>query len=251
MAGNKIEITFLAAAISFLYSLSFGGLLCLFSLLIQVYFSVSLKSLSRKTILIQSNILHKKGIMPTNIIKNQAKEPYENSQEYLYSLVCWVYTKKNITYFEKFIFKNFKTCWIIFVYKYCFYQYLFLDDIFADRVASQSHYGSFCLQLLQLHQRKSIFDFEFRFLSEEFKQFQLETIQNNWEELAKNASSLTEIQAGATLGHCEQFVFDQSEFWDTAVTENSWVCSKVTTEFSMGMKSFTVNHTRMRTSHMP
>ena len=125
-----------------------------------------------------------------------------------------------------------------------FYQYLFLDDIFADRVASESHYRSFCLQLLQLHQRKSIFDFELRFLSKEFKQFQLETIQNNWEDLAKNASSLTEIQADATLGHCEQFVFDQSEFWDTAVTENSWVCSKVTTEFSMGMKSFTVNHTR-------
>jgi len=59
-----------------------------------------------------------------------------------------------------------------------------------------------------------------------FTSEKLETIQNNWEDLAKNASSLTEIQADATLGHCEQFVFDQSEFWDTAVTENSWVCSK-------------------------
>ena len=34
------------------------------------------------------------------------------------------------------------------------------------------------------------------------------------------------------VSKCSQWEYDQSEFWDTAVTDNDWVCDKVTCHVS-------------------
>ena len=34
------------------------------------------------------------------------------------------------------------------------------------------------------------------------------------------------------VSKCSQWEYDQSEFWDTAVTDNDWVCDKVTRHVS-------------------
>ena len=39
---------------------------------------------------------------------------------------------------------------------------------------------------------------------------------------------MDDLHSSASVVQCDDFSYDQSEFWDTAVTENNWVCDKVT-----------------------
>jgi len=59
-----------------------------------------------------------------------------------------------------------------------------------------------------------------------FSSSQLDQIRDNWENIANDKDELASLQASATLTECQNFLYDQSEFYDTVVTENNWVCSK-------------------------
>ena len=45
--------------------------------------------------------------------------------------------------------------------------------------------------------------------------------------MAGDAEAIQELQGSASEEKCTQWVYDTSEFIDTAVTDNDWVCDKV------------------------
>ena len=78
----------------------------------------------------------------------------------------------------------------------------------------------------------------------------LDYIKTNWKDIAGNETEVQDLQVGTTslgfvsgakeavnihhiyqtkaeLTQCPQWEYDTSEFKDTAVTENDWVCDKV------------------------
>jgi len=52
-------------------------------------------------------------------------------------------------------------------------------------------------------------------------------IRENYEGLMLDQNTTNKIQTEAGLAACSAWTYDTSEFWDTAVTENNWVCQKV------------------------
>merc|ERR1719195_903064 len=59
-----------------------------------------------------------------------------------------------------------------------------------------------------------------------FSSENLKYIQENWRALAADTDATQELETGAEVSKCSQWEYDQSEFWDTAVTDNDWVCDK-------------------------
>jgi len=51
-------------------------------------------------------------------------------------------------------------------------------------------------------------------------------IRENYEGLILDQNTTNKIQTEAGLAACSAWTYDTSEFWDTAVTENNWVCQK-------------------------
>jgi len=51
-------------------------------------------------------------------------------------------------------------------------------------------------------------------------------IRENYEGLMLDQNTTNKIQTEAGLAACSAWTYDTSEFWDTAVTENNWVCQK-------------------------
>jgi len=54
----------------------------------------------------------------------------------------------------------------------------------------------------------------------------LDYIKKNWISLSGDAEAIQELQGSASEEKCTKWVYDTSEFIDTAVTDNDWVCDK-------------------------
>ena len=79
---------------------------------------------------------------------------------------------------------------------------------------------------------------------------QLDQIRDNWENIANDKDELSSLQASATLTECQNFLYDQTEFYDTVVTENNWVCSKVT-RTTDHLTLFTLAHVSFQANYVP
>ena len=62
----------------------------------------------------------------------------------------------------------------------------------------------------------------------------MDYITKNWRSLAGDAESIQELQGSASEEKCTKWVYDTSEFIDTAVTDNDWVCDKVSSSPESG-----------------
>jgi len=60
-----------------------------------------------------------------------------------------------------------------------------------------------------------------------FSQEMIVYIKDNYEGLFLDANATLKIQGDAKLEACSSWEYDRSEFYDTAITENDWVCAKV------------------------
>eukprot|EP00092_Neocalanus_flemingeri_P014336 GFUD01015463.1.p1 GENE.GFUD01015463.1~~GFUD01015463.1.p1 ORF type:complete len:584 (+),score=109.85 GFUD01015463.1:144-1895(+) len=59
-----------------------------------------------------------------------------------------------------------------------------------------------------------------------YSQEMIEYIKDNYEGLLLDTNATAKIQGEAKLEACTTWDYDRSEFYDTAITENDWVCSK-------------------------
>jgi len=59
-----------------------------------------------------------------------------------------------------------------------------------------------------------------------FSQEMIVYIKDNYEGLFLDANATLKIQGDAKLEACSSWEYDTSEFYDTAITENDWVCAK-------------------------
>ena len=65
--------------------------------------------------------------------------------------------------------------------------------------------------------------------------FQLKYIQENWRALDADTDATRELQSSTSEAKCTKWVYDTSEFKDTAVTDNDWVCDKVSNRQRLGV----------------
>jgi len=59
-----------------------------------------------------------------------------------------------------------------------------------------------------------------------YEEEDLDYIKGNWRDLANNESEVAKLQTRAAKTQCPEWVYDTSEFKDTAVTENDWICDE-------------------------